>query len=223
MKICLLTYDAPHRKTYQVANGLNKRGFATVDFLLMPFVQRNAREVMFNHRPPQFNGGEPREVAKRLGATLHDYANWETLVEKYDYFIVCGSNLIEEKFANSGKVINVHAGLIPHVRGLDSFKWAIHDLKPLGNTIHIIDSNADMGEVIAHEVTDVFHGDDLPSLASRHYENEIYMLTHFDQYLESRIKNEYAMSSATKRMPIETERVMFERFSQYKNKYAISA
>jgi phosphoribosylglycinamide formyltransferase-1 len=222
MKICLLTYDAPHLKTAQVFNGLLNRGFSTIDFLLMPFERRPEREVVFQHRPFQFCGPAPQSLAGYAGSKTFAYEQWRSVLGEYDHFIVCGSNLIETDFANSGKVLNVHAGLIPAVRGLDSFKWAIFDGKPLGNTLHIIDENTDAGEVLGHCRTPVFLEDDLQTLANRHYENEIWMLVNFDAVMEKANRLTLTVGEPTKRMPSGVEQEMVRKFDAYKGMMAAS-
>ncbi|MER8460998.1 hypothetical protein NKH82_28915 [Mesorhizobium sp. M0915] len=222
MKLCLLTYDCPHLKTLQVLNGLQKRGFVDVDFLLVPFARRADRNALFRHRPQQFGGPTPHQVATFSGRSIYPYSFWPAMLERYDYFLVCGANLIEAEFANSGKILNVHAGLIPAVRGLDAFKWAILTGQPLGNTLHRIDAEADAGEVLAHLPTPVFTDDSLQTLAARHYANEIWMLSHFDHALAGGEKHpSLAPSAPMRRMSVAVEAEMIRSFITYRAKYAI--
>jgi phosphoribosylglycinamide formyltransferase-1 len=220
MRICLLSYDTPHLKTGQVMMGLHNRGFSGIDILLTPFTPRPERAVAFAHRPPQFIGAHPRALAAFNGGRVFAYEQWPALLDDYDHFIVCGSNLIEAEFANSGRILNVHAGLIPAVRGLDSFKWAIHDAQPLGNTLHAIDEKADAGRVLAHLPTPIFADDSPSSLAQRHYENEIWMLTHFDQLLSGSSPVLPEARAATMRMPMSVEAEMLARFPAYVERFA---
>jgi phosphoribosylglycinamide formyltransferase 1 len=220
VKICLLSYDAPHLKTAQVMMGLHNRDYRNVDLMLMPFVPRPERPVAFKHRPPQFQGPDPRSLTAFNGGRVLPYEDWPRVLTEYDWFIVCGSNIIEPDFANSGKILNVHAGLIPSVRGLDSFKWAILNHYPLGNTLHKIDDQADAGEVIYHLSTPVFPEDDLHTLATRHYENEIWMLTNFDRLISNPTLLELPTNAPTMRMPIEKEADMLRAFDGYKERNA---
>ncbi|QJB69744.1 formyltransferase family protein [Parasphingorhabdus halotolerans] len=219
MKICILTYDAPHLKTSQVFHVLKNREMLDVDFLLMPFIERPGREVAFQHRPEQFVGVAPRTLAAAYDRVVHDYDNWQQVLDQYDQFIVCGSNLIEREFANSGKILNCHSGLIPAVRGLDSFKWAILNQSPIGNTLHQLDEYADAGVVLAHSRTPIYSGDTLQSFAVRHYESEIWMLGNFDTVIKSATVEEFEVGNPTKRMPITVEQEMLLAFDAYKTKY----
>lgn len=221
--ICLLSYDAPHLKTAQVMMGLHNRGFRNIDILVMPFTQRPERAVAFKHRPSQFQGPDPRSLVAFNGGRIVEYENWRHVLNQYRCFLVCGSNLIEPEFANGGRILNVHAGLIPTVRGLDSFKWAILNGLPLGNTLHRIDEHADAGEVLFHLKTPVFLDDDPQTLARRHYENEIWMLTNFDNLLDQREVLELPEQPPTMRMPAAQEADMLRAFDAFKEKYAIDA
>ena len=220
MSICILTYDAPHLKTAQVFNILQNRGIENVDFMIMPFVQRTKREVLFAHRPEQFEGVGARELAAKRGRSVHPYSDWENLLDRYEQFIVCGSNLIDRDFANSGRILNCHSGLIPSVRGLDSFKWAILNKKPIGNTLHQLDEFADAGVVLAHFRTPVYSEDSLSTFAARHYDNEIWMLGYYDWVIQNGRIEEFNLGEPTKRMPIAVEQEMIDAFEAYKSTFA---
>lgn len=219
-KICILTYDTAHRKTAEVFWGLHHRGGFTIDFLAMPFVERPQREVVFAHRPHQFEGATLREIAAFVDAKVIAYDKYKEVMDAYDWFIVCGSNLIEEDFARSGKILNCHSGLIPESRGLDAFKWAILNGRKIGNTLHVIDEEADKGEVKAHLETPLFKSDTLATFARRHYQNEIWMLQHFDVLLQNGHKGHYDEYDATRRMPIRVEEEMIAAFDKYKEQFA---
>ncbi len=185
----------------------------------MPFTKRPERVVAFKHRPEQFEGADPRSLAAFNGGKVMEYGEWPKVLNNYDWFLVCGSNLIEADFANAGLILNVHAGLIPSVRGLDSFKWAILNEMLLGNTLHKIDERADAGEILYHLPTPVFPEDDLATLAKRHYENEIWMLTNFDRLLEQSTLLDLQEHAATMRMSVEDEALMLRAFYRFQEKY----
>ena len=83
------------------------------------------------------------------------------------------------------KIIKCNSGLIPESRGLDSFKWAIINYLKMGNTLHYIDKNVDLGQIISHKVTKLYKNDTLATFAKRHYLNEINMLVNFYKYFKS--------------------------------------
>ena len=189
--------------------------------MIMPFVKRKPREVLVDHRPGSLEGSSVQSISMRDGNKVHLYQDWESQIDKYDYFIIGGSNLIDQGFANSGKILNCHAGLIPATRGLDTFQWDILNGLRLGNTLHIIDEHTDAGEIIYHCETPVFLEDHILTLAERHYQMEIWMLQNFDDLLKRPKVNEYKTNPATRRMNIATEAIMLKAFDEYKAKFAV--
>jgi phosphoribosylglycinamide formyltransferase-1 len=119
------------------------------------------------------------------------------------------------------KIINCHPGIIPACRGLDSFKWAIYDMKPLGITLHYIDAQVEAGEIIAVIPTNIYKTDSFATLARRHYENEINCISNFIYHLENPRNpfSEIELSESRMRMPIEKERELVRRFSDYVEKF----
>lgn len=165
------------------------------------------------------NSKGPRSIAARYGLTVYEYEGREKALES-DWLIVCGANILEPAFANSGKIINAHAGLIPASRGLDSFEWAILRELLLGNTLHVIDEQADAGRVLHHLDTPVYPEDDMATLARRHYQNEIWLLQNFDRFIEGGCIRDMAVNAPTMRMPTDVEPKMLRAFDAYKDRYA---
>ncbi len=223
MKLCVLTYDAPHLKTSEVCLNLHMKGAHEIDFMIFPFTKRPGRAVVFEHRPYQFEGPHARALAAELDAKIWAYEDWEQAIDAYDYFLVCGAGLIHETFANSGKIINCHPGLLPIARGLDAFKWSILNTATVGNTLHIIDAGVDAGTVLAHALTPCFEEDDIAAFAQRHYKREIFMLSNFDWFMENgSIETfEEAGGEPTKRMSSAVEETMLATFEEdFKRRFA---
>lgn len=220
MDITLITYDTPHEKTERVFWSLYNKKEYKINFLFVPFVPRKNKEPFVRHRPAQFNGVRVRALAESLGIECLEYADRDRALNS-DYLLVCGANLLEPEFAKSGKIVNCHAGLIPQSRGLDSFKWAIREKKPIGNTLHIIDSRADMGDVLHHLKTALVHSDTLTSFSHRHYENELWLLSNFDRFLDGGDVLDLPLSEPTMRMPTAEEKHLPNWFDEYKLEFCI--
>jgi phosphoribosylglycinamide formyltransferase 1 len=217
--IALITYDVPHKKTQDVLLRLNWRGCFNVTLVITPFKSRPSREVLFQHRPSQLTGPTPTSLASRFGLSTLRIEDWRSYRGDFEFFLVCGSGLIDPEFCQTARIVNCHPGLIPRCRGLDAFKWAIYDDLPIGNTLHFIDHQVDLGEVFHHQITDVFPEDDLASFAERHYASEIHLLSHFDCYLQNGKIFAFAIGVPRKRMPREMEALLVRSFDVYKEKF----
>jgi phosphoribosylglycinamide formyltransferase 1 len=218
-RVALITYDVAHKKTQDVLFRLIWRDCCDLTLVVTPFKSRPSREVLFQHRPAQLTGPGPLSLARKFGLNTLPIEDWRSYRANFDFFLVAGSGLIDPEFCGSAKIVNCHPGLIPLSRGLDAFKWAIYDDLPVGNTLHFIDHQVDLGKVFHHQITNVFPEDDLASFAERHYTAEIHLLSNFDSYLQRGTILDLAVGDPRKRMPPETEALLMRGFDAYKEKH----
>lgn len=221
----LITYHYPHLKTEQVLQrlvNLDRR----YDFRMyaLPFSPRKPRETLFNHRPQQFEAIAPQTMAKKHKIPYFLCKDDSAIDNRCDVYLVLGVGILSAKCVEGKKIINCHPGIIPASRGLDSFKWAIYEMKPLGITLHYIDAEVDSGEVISVIPTNVYASDSLTTLARRHYENEIDVLARFTDFLNnpSNPFQDIKDGEVRKRMPLGHERELVQRFSAYTDRYGSS-
>jgi len=203
--------------------GLNEQARYDLSLICLPFKPRPPRHVVFPHRPEQFEGVLPQaELARATGAEVINCESEADIPVGMDLYMVMIGVLLTGDFLASTKVLNCHAGIIPLVRGLDAFKWAILEKQPLGNTLHFIDAEIDAGEIVSTLPTEVRPHDSLEGLAQRHYQSEIDSLINFERHLENR-SNSFAGCQPLpphRRMPMEKEREMMASFSSYLELFA---
>ena len=74
----------------------------------------------------------------------------------------------------------------------------------------------DSGEILLTKKTNVFSEDTIYSTARRHYENEIFLLSNFLNYIESREIRIEQGNPATMRMDYQKEQETVEKFDEWK-------
>jgi len=217
MKIGLITYNYYHLKTEQIATALSLDESNELTIFGLPFIERPVREVFFPHRPDQTKSLQIKDLAKSLGVEFIPCASDEDITGGLDYYLVLAGKIMSPQCISGKKVVNCHAGVIPAVRGLDAFKWAIYDNIPLGNTLHFIDEHIDCGQTISVVRTPISESDSLATLSARHYAIEIQMYVDFQRFLNDPVFHfpELEEREAKKRMPIETEVKMVDSFQEY--------
>lgn len=218
----LITYHYPHLKTEQVLQRLLEKGY---DFRMyaLPFSARKPRETLLSHRPDQSIAVHPEVLAKKHGIPYTVCTDDTDIDDKCDVYLVLGAGVLSAECVTGKKIVNCHPGVIPASRGLDSFKWAIYEMKPLGITLHYIDAEVDAGEIISVTPTNIYTSDNLSILSRRHYENEIDFLSRFDEFLKSK-KNPFSdiqVDIARMRMPLEIEAELESKFSEYVLQFGI--
>ncbi|ODN30588.1 formyltransferase family protein [Fervidobacterium thailandense] len=221
MLIGLITYHYPHLKSEQVLLKLLRKGY-NMKIYALPYVPRKTRSALLNHRPDQSKAIPAYEIAERYKIPYSFVMNDREIQNDCDIYLILGAGILSEECVKGKRILNCHPGIIPAVRGLDAFKWAIYDMKPLGVTLHFIDENVDAGEIVAIIPTDVYQSDTLETLARRHYENEIDVLANFEYYLSnpSNPFKDIPEGEPKRRMPISIEEQLLKKFEDYKQKFA---
>lgn len=215
----ILTYDFFHLKTEQIVHKLLRNGFRDITLFALPFSQRPERPVLIPHRPNQVDAITTKELASANNLTFIRYDGKSNLPE-CDFYLIAGAGLLPSNVVKNKNIINAHPGIIPSARGLDSYKWSIHNNIPLGITLHYLDEDVDAGQVISIVRTPIYSGDSLMTLARRHYELEIEVLSNFTYYLSHSLVESFPMLDAHRRMPADTEAEMVRRFDDYKLRFA---
>jgi acetyltransferase-like isoleucine patch superfamily enzyme/folate-dependent phosphoribosylglycinamide formyltransferase PurN len=224
MKIGIITYDKPHKKSQDIIHKLINSEYKIEKLIITKFFKYNKIfNPIFAHRPSQFNNIEIDETLKKhnIKKVSIDEKN---PFKKCDIVLIGGSNIIKSKYIEKDLILNSHSGLIPKVRGLDSFKWAIHNNYQVGNTLHFIDHNADLGKIIHQQKTPVYKNDTFFTFASRHYDSEINLLVNFERFISKKkyIKFNLSKKDPTKRMPSNIEKNLISKFEKYLAKFSKS-
>jgi len=212
----IITYNTNHLKTEQLL--LRLAGRYVMRVYALPYVQRPARKVLFQHRPNQSAAAHPQDICRRYGMTYIPIERDKEIDNSCGLYLIAGAGILSAECLRGKRVLNCHPGVIPAVRGLDAFKWSIYNMLPLGVTLHYIDEQIDSGEVVSIIPTPVFSSDTLQTLARRHYENEIHTLSQFDAHLKQP-RNFFAgidRGESMRRMKVEQEAELPERFERYK-------
>lgn len=217
MRIGIITYDCAHLKTEQLACRYNQNEkISEINLYALPFVPRAERAVVLPHRPDMTRAVPTESLSELSKVNFQKWDGKKDVSEFNDLFVIGGAGIIDIAFAKGKPIVNAHPGIIPLTRGLDSFKWAIYNNDPIGNTLHLIDNDVDKGEILQIQYTPVFSSDSLETLARRHYEYEIDMLANVLEVIDSRIMPSDIEKPATMRMKAETEAEMVRRFDDWK-------
>ncbi len=224
MKIGLISYDAKHLKTEQILNGFSLNGTLQkheFQVFALPFNERPLRRIHFHHRPPSDSGAYVSDLCKTYKIKYSKISKDIDIDNSCDLYIISGAGILSEACVKNKKILNCHAGVIPTVRGLDSFKWSIYNKLPIGNTLHFIDSQTDIGAPICIIKTELYKTDTLETLARRHYESEVNILLNFERYLSNNVFDfiEPPFYEATRRMKYDNELELEEKFIEYKKIY----
>ena len=173
---------------------------------------------MYKHRPYQFIGYSAEKLARKFKIEIHKIENLKKF-KNIDYFLICGAGIIPNKYIIKNKMINCHSGIIPNSRGLDSLKWSVFNSKIVGATLHFIDKNIDLGKTIHQTITPISSSESLKEFAKKHYDYEIFLLSNFEFFLNSKKRIKIKQEKPTLRIPLSKEKKLKLKFEKYKVKF----
>lgn len=220
----VLTYNAPHRKTYDALCRLKALGYKDVLVWAVDFHYTKKFHPIYEHRPPVVVEVMPEKLCEYFG---YDFIFSQNGYENFDFdssvpVLVCGAGIIPESMVEKYRIINSHPGFIPLARGLDAFKWSLAEDIPIAATSHFLGSEIDAGEIIDQREVEVFENDTFHSLAQRLYDTEITLLV--DALKKVNEKHRFVKGGENvihKRMPAEIEEGILDAFETYKHKHAV--
>ena len=134
--------------------------------------------------------------------------------------IVAGARIINKSVIDKFKIgiLNIHRGLLPENRGLDTIKWAVLKNLKQGITAHLINEKIDLGFMILKKEIKIFQDDSLIAINERLQNAELELLIKSIYKLKFKknfIKiNDKKKSQST--MPKNLEKKMIKKFEKYK-------
>jgi phosphoribosylglycinamide formyltransferase-1 len=229
MNIGVFAYDFEHWKAQQGMQNLILNGRKPSVIFAAPRVKLNFYRSKIRTSPKDLFLYHPKEIADHYDIDYHVLAHntQETsdLVKQYDLDlgIILGARILRPIVIDQFKigVLNMHPGILPENRGLDTIKWAIINDLPQGVTTHLIDSNIDRGCLIQKQTINVYDDDTLLDLRIRlqHLEQKMMLdaITLVQNKDISSLKR-IGKGSYNKSMPLKVENSLLGKFVNYKNK-----
>ena len=236
MNIGIFTYDFPHKKTQEGLYNLMLKGFKPKVIIAAPPINLNVSKSKIRVSPKDLYLSHPKEIAKHFQidycVSPHNSPQTSELIREYDLDlgIILGARIIPQDIINKFKlgILNLHPGLLPENRGLDSLKWAINCGIPQGVSTHLIDGKIDRGLLVEKEEIAIYKDDTLLDINLRLQNLEqkllISSLCKLEEYNEwgslsfiNLKKIEKGTLHST--LPIEQEKKLYENFKKYKKKY----
>ena len=144
--------------------------------------------------------------------------------KKFDIGIILGARILKEELINCFKIgiLNLHPGLLPENRGLDTHQWAILNMIPQGATAHLIDRKMDRGRILLKKKIKIYAKDSLKDFFYRIQSLEMDLMIESLKILKKNRKAGYVAKSQGayhSYLPGSTEKKIIKIFTKYKNKF----
>lgn len=163
MRVVAFVYDFPHFKSTQGLFALKRAGFHDVLCVAAPWRKLPLQESPFQFRTMDMEDAHhPREAAQALGYRYERMAHEDVRLAAHAVGLILGARVLPAAVVESGPIVNLHPGVLPLNRGLDTLKWAVHDGLPQAVAVHRIDAHIDRGHLLHEEIVPV-HENDSPA------------------------------------------------------------
>ena len=176
----LFCYDFPHKKTQDFIFRLLTEGYNINYIIAAPWVRLNIPESL--HRVAPHNEGliYAKKICKSFGIPYYvlDHNSNEAVKliknNTVDLCIVAGARILKKDVieAAGNKILNIHPGILPNVRGLDTLLWSIYYDEPIGISAHFISPRIDLGLLIYKEKLELKKDDTLIDISLRLLEKQ---------------------------------------------------
>jgi len=230
LKIGVFAYNIPHKKTFEGLMNLLIHDIPIECILATNPVKLDFYQSQVRISPKGLVYPHPNKIAARFNIPYtvvpHNAPEAVDIIKHHglDLGIILGARIIKSPVIDSFKIgiLNLHPGLLPENRGLDTVKWAILDSIPQGATAHLIDARIDWGRKITSQVCEVYTDDTLLDILLRVQSVEQQLMLESVRLIESGRKFEFTTSVGkyNKAVSPEKEREMLARFENYKQHYS---
>lgn len=226
--IMLFCYDFPHKKTQDFIVRLFVEGYKINYVLASPFQKLNIPESKMRISPQNSALIHPRLLCKAFSIPYIISSHNSQKSVKYlkehpvDLYIISGARILSDDVINAavGKILNIHPGLLPEIRGLDTLPWSIYYNQPIGISSHFIGSKIDSGLFIFKEKLSLYKDDTIIDVSLRLLEKQTDILIKSIKILEEKnfsdlrnlnfLKNPYLG-----KMPVAIEKKTLKKFRKW--------
>lgn len=218
MKVIAFVYDFPHFKSAQGLFALKRAGFDDVTCVAAPWRKLDLAESRYQFRTVGMcDAHHPRDCAKALGYG-YEVADHGDVRLRGETGLILGARILPRAVVESGPIVNLHPGVLPLNRGLDTLKWAVHQGLPQAVTAHVVDARVDRGWLIKEDIVDVLESDSAADIYNRLMWRQIAIIP---EVLSLAHRGGPALGEGVYRRPMDLEQDFetMERLSAYKVRY----
>lgn len=178
--VMLFCYDFPHKKTQDFILRLLVEGYTIKYVIAAPWKKLTTEQPAIRIAPSHTGLIHPQKICQRFEISYKVFPHESPETTGYikgnpvDLFIISGARILPNKLVEEPgkKILNIHPGLLPEVRGMDTLLWSIYHNVPIGITAHFISSRIDSGIFIYKEKLRLYKTDALIDVSLRLLEKQ---------------------------------------------------
>lgn len=232
-EVMLFAYDFPHKKTQDFIFNLLISNYKINYVIAAPKIKLNipVSKIRIN---PIFEGvSHPEKICKHFDIPYfrisHNSPELLTILKSnpVDLYIISGARILNKNVIKAAqyKILNIHPGILPEIRGLDTLQWSIYYDKPIGISAHFISEKIDLGNLIYKDELNLFQDDLVRDISLRLIDKQPEVLLKSLDILKSKKLDQLENINLSNfkynpKMSEEQEAIVFSRYKKWLYKYA---
>lgn len=231
--VMLFAYDFPHKKTQDFIYRLLVEDINIKYCIAAPKKKLNIPQSSIRISPKNEGIIHAEKICERFKIPYHisDHNSPISLQilkdNPVDLYIISGARILSKEviFVCRNKILNVHPGLLPNMRGLDTLLWSIYKNTPIGISSHLIGKKIDSGVLIYKEKLKLMKDDSIIDVSLRLIEKQTDILMKSISLLKRKEINnfpnlDYTIANYYKKMPEVYEKKIRLLYSKWLKKYS---
>ena len=183
-KTLLFVYDFPHAKSVSFIRKCKESNIIIDVIVAASYKKIKKTKRLYDFHMYNSTSVHPKDLAKKYKIPYfnldHNSIDVEKIIidNKINFGIIAGSRILSQKIIKlfSFGILNIHPGLLPQNRGLDSILWAIRKNNKIGISAHLINDKIDSGRLVLSKVIFPKKNDNIFDLYKKVFDAQINFL-----------------------------------------------
>jgi len=230
MKICVFAYNFPHKKSVDGILRLYLEKYKINFIIFMNKINLQNPKKIIPTTIKDISHPNPRILAKKLKIPYkimqHNSKKCIQILKesKFDLGIILGARILIPEVINAFKIgiLNLHPGILPENRGLDTCQYAVLNNWPQGATAHLIESKIDRGKIILKKKINIYKEDSIKDFYLRIQNLELSLMIQSLKRIKINKKiGKYSKQQGEYHSHIknEQEKIIIDNLEKYKDKF----
>tara|TARA_B100000674_G_scaffold30705_1_gene21645 strand:+ start:715 stop:1428 length:714 start_codon:yes stop_codon:yes gene_type:complete len=183
-KTLLFVYDFPHAKSVRFLRKLKESDIKIDVIVSASYKTIKKTKRLYDFHKYNSTSDHPKDLAKKFKIPYfnldHNSSEVKKIIIDYkiNFGIIAGARILSQEIIKlfSYGILNIHPGLLPQNRGLDSILWAIKKNYKIGISAHLINDKIDAGRLILNQVVVPKKNDNIFDIYKKVFEAQINIL-----------------------------------------------
>ena len=183
-KTLLFVYDFPHAKSVRFLQRLKESDIKIDVIVAASFKKIKKTKRLYVFHKHNSTSEHPKDLAKKFKIPYfnldHNSLEVKKIIIDYkiNFGIIAGARILSKEIIKlfSYGILNIHPGLLPQNRGLDSILWAISKNNKIGISAHLINDKIDAGKLVFNKVINPGKNDNIFDIYKKVFEAQISIL-----------------------------------------------